>query len=148
MSDYYSQNLLILTGRVGGDPDVKDLQGGGCVASFSLATGTRYKKANGDMVDDTEWTPCVAFGKLAEMISNSKIGKGTVVSVVGKKKTEKYQDKNGIDKSITKCVINTLTFMPGSKGDNNDTGSSAKDYRAATEGSSAGMGDMDDDIPF
>ena len=50
-----SVNKIHLIGRVGQDPEVKTLQSGNKVATFSLATSEKYTKQNGEKVENTDW---------------------------------------------------------------------------------------------
>lgn len=105
-----SINKVILVGRVGKDPEVKQIPSGS-VANFSLATSESYKDKNGEKVETTEWSNCVAFGKLAEIIGQY-VAKGSLLYVEGKLKTDKYT-KDGVDKYSTKIVINEMKMLGG-----------------------------------
>ena len=109
-----SINKVILVGRAGKDPEVKQIPSGS-VANFSIATSESYKDKAGVKQETTEWTNIVAFGKLAEIIEKY-VTKGSLVFVEGKLKTDKFTDKNGIEKYSTKVVINELKLL-GSKGE-------------------------------
>lgn len=106
-----SINKVILVGRVGKDPEVKQITNGS-VANFSIATSESYKDKNGEKVETTEWSNCVAFGKLGEIIGQYVI-KGSLLYVEGKLKTDKYTDKEGIEKYSTKIVVNEMKMLGG-----------------------------------
>ena len=105
-----SINKVILVGRVGKDPEIKSISSGS-VANFSLATSESYKDKNGEKVETTEWSNCVAFGKLGDIIGQY-VTKGSLLYVEGKLKTDKYT-KDGVDKYSTKIVVNEMKMLGG-----------------------------------
>jgi single-strand DNA-binding protein len=100
-----SVNKVILLGRVGRDPEGNDK-----VAKFSLATSERRKDSNGQPVENTEWHNIVCFGKTAENVLNY-VRKGSEVYIEGRLQTDKYADKNGVEKYTTKIIANTIQFL-------------------------------------
>lgn len=127
-----SINKVILVGRVGQNPEVKQIPNGS-VANFSLATSESYKDKNGEKVETTEWSNCVAFGKLGEIIGQYVV-KGSLLYVEGKLKTDKYT-KDGVDKYSTKIVINEMKML-GGKPD------------GATQVAAPVAAPLEDDVPF
>ena len=98
-------NKVILVGRLGKDPESKETKNG-LGARFSVATSESYtSKATGQKVENTEWHNIVVWGKLAE-IAAMYLKKGSMVYLEGKLETQKYQDKTGQDRYITKVVLN------------------------------------------
>ena len=98
-------NKVILVGRLGKDPESKETANG-LGARFSVATSESYtSKATGQKVENTEWHNIVVWGKLAE-IAAMYLKKGSMVYLEGKLETQKYQDKTGQDRYITKVVLN------------------------------------------
>lgn len=81
-------NRLILIGRLGKDAEAKGAEKN--VVSINVATVNYYKKKTGEAVNEVEWTNCLAFGKLGELIL-SQAKKGDLVVVEGKKKTNSYE---------------------------------------------------------
>lgn len=111
-----SVNKVILVGRVGKEPDVKQLQGGSSVANISLATSYSTKdKQTGEWQDETEWHRVVFFGRLAEVIQQY-LHKGSQIYVEGSLRTEKWQDKNGIDRYTTKIIAREMLMLGGGQG--------------------------------
>lgn len=55
-------NIIILTGRLTRDPELKTGQSGKAYARFTLAVERPMQK------DETDFINCVAFGKTAELI--------------------------------------------------------------------------------
>ena len=105
-----SVNKVILVGRIGRDPEVRHTQSGQVVASFSVATDESYKGKDGQKVEATEWHNVTAWGKTAEFIG-AYMGKGRLVYVEGKLKTEKYTDQQGVEKYTTKIVADRVQAM-------------------------------------
>lgn len=105
-----SVNKVILVGRIGRDPEVRHTQSGQPVASLSVATDESYKDKQGNKVEATEWHNVTAWGKTAEFIG-AYLGKGRLVYVDGKLKTEKYTDQNGVEKYTTKIVADRVQAL-------------------------------------
>lgn len=85
-----SLNKVQLIGRTGKDPEVRHLDSGVTVASFSLATSENYTNKQGEKVEQTEWHNIVAWGKLAEIIEKW-VTKGQLLYIEGKLKTRKWE---------------------------------------------------------
>ena len=62
------RNKVQLIGRLGQEPEIITLDSGKKLAKFSIATNEKYKKANGEIVNDTQWHNLVAWNKTAEII--------------------------------------------------------------------------------
>lgn len=104
-------NKVILIGYLGRDPECRVTESGLAVANFSMATSDAYKDKNtGEWIENTEWSRIVAWRHLAERVQ-SMCQKGTLVYVEGKKKTEKWQDKEGNDRYSTDIVANVLRVL-------------------------------------
>lgn len=105
-------NKVILLGNVGKDPDVRYLDTGIAVASFSLATSERaYTLANGTHVPErTEWHNLVLWRGLAE-IAEKYVRKGDKLYVEGKIKTRSYDDQNGIKRYITEIFVDQMEML-------------------------------------
>ena len=95
-------NKVLLIGNLGRDPEQKFLQNGGSVCTFSLGTNESYTK-DGEQKERTEWHNVVFFGKLAE-IAGEYLSKGSNIYVEGSLKTEKWEDRDGNKKQITKVI--------------------------------------------
>lgn len=62
-------NKTMIIGRLTRDPEVRTTTTGQNVASFSVATGLKWKDANGVMQEKTEFHNVVAWRKLADICS-------------------------------------------------------------------------------
>jgi len=105
-------NIVILHGRVGRDPEVRH-NDKVTVAKFTMAVDDGF----GDK-KHTEWVSCVCFNKTAE-IAEKYVHKGDPLNVTGRLHTNKWQDKEGNDKYRTEVIINSLTLL-GKKSDGLD----------------------------
>lgn len=109
-------NSYTCMGTVGADATVNHLDGGNCVANFSIAINDSYMPKNGtERVQTTEWVKVEAWGKLAEFIE--KFGKkGTSFLITGRLKTDNYtKDINGQETTFysTKVVADKILFTEG-----------------------------------
>lgn len=138
-----SINHVILLGRVGRDPDVRHMANGDTVANFSLATSESFKNKAGEYEDSTEWHNISCFRKTAEVVAQY-VMKGREVSVTGKIRTRKWQDKNGEDRYTTEIVADHIRLGKKPNGE----ADSASD-RAECAPKTPAIADFpDDDIPF
>lgn len=132
-------NQCCFIGRLGKDVDTRYIPSGEPVSSFSLAVGSTWKDKQGAKQESTEWVSVTAFGKLAEICSQY-LTKGSQVFVSGRMKTDKYTDKNGVEKYSTKIIADRMQML-GGKGE-----SAAK--QSADKQEAGGFNDLDDDILF
>jgi single-strand DNA-binding protein len=136
-------NKAILVGNLGKDPEIKALDSGVKVATFSIATTETYKDREGKRVDSTEWHNIVLWRGLAE-IAEKYLKKGNSVYVEGRIKTRSWDDKDGNKRYTTEIVGDNLTMLGGKPGQGNsgDPGPAVVNEPA---GPSAAP---DDDLPF
>ncbi len=105
-----SFNKVILIGNVGKDPEVRHLETGAAVASFTLATTERYKNKNGELQDQTEWHNIVCWRNLAEL-SEKYIKKGAQIFVEGKIRTRSWSDQTGAKRYTTEIVADNIRLL-------------------------------------
>ncbi len=110
-----SFNKVLLIGNTGRDPEVRHLESGIAVATFTLATTERYKDRNGVMQDQTEWHNIVCWRNLAEL-SEKYISKGTQIFVEGKIRTRSWTDQTGQKRFTTEIVADNIRLL-GKRGD-------------------------------
>ncbi|WP_020528504.1 single-stranded DNA-binding protein [Flexithrix dorotheae] len=141
-------NRVILVGNLGKDPEVRDLESGAKVATFSLATSESYKDRNsGERITQTEWHNIVVWRGLAD-VAEKYLKKGSQIYLEGKLKTRSWQDKDGNNRYTTEVVADNFIMMgrsPEGAGPSNDPGPS-EPPSAETQNSDAGT-DIDD-LPF
>lgn len=140
-------NKVILLGRLGADPEVRGGASGVAIVNIVLATNDNYKDKNtGQNIENTEWHRVTFFGKPAETITKYSV-KGDLLYVEGKIKTDKYKDKDGIEKYATKVIGSQFQFVGGgSKKDNEDPNAYAKAKGKDVANNLDNF--SDDDIPF
>ena len=107
-----SVNKVILIGNVGKDPDVRYLDSGVAVATFSLATTERgYTLQNGTQVPDrTEWHNIVLWRGLAQT-AEKYVHKGDRLYIEGKIKSRSYDDQNGIKRTIVEIFADNMEML-------------------------------------
>ena len=130
-----SVNKVILIGCVGKDPEVRYSQKGMAVANFSVATN---KKKGNEQV--TQWHQVVAFNKLGEIVSNY-VKKGSRVYIEGSIDYSEYTTKDGIKKTATKIIADSMQFWD----DKPKSSAPKQSYQKQKSGSDT---PFDDDIPF
>lgn len=139
-----SVNKVILVGNLGRDPEIRYLPSGDPVANIAIATSSKYKGKDGNMVEETEWHRVTFFGKLAEIVGQY-LKKGRPVYVEGAIKTRKYTDKDGVEKYATDIIAREMQMLGGGEGQQSPAARPAAKQPAAA---GSGFDDMDDDIPF
>ena len=110
-----SVNKVILVGNLGRDPEIRYLPSGDPVANITIATSSKYKGKDGNMVEETEWHRITFFGRLAEIVGQY-LKKGRSVYVEGRLKTRKYTDKDGVEKYGTDIVAHEMQMLGGREG--------------------------------
>ena len=154
-----SVNKVILLGNLGRDPEIRSMQSGKKMASFSIATSKRWKDRNTqEQKENTSWHNIVVFNEGLVDVIEKYIKKGSKIYVEGELSTRKYQDKDGNDKYTTEVVLqgynSTLTML-----DSRNTGSvsieeapnnSSLDSKLedTLDSQVSDSQDLDDDIPF
>ncbi len=105
-------NKVILVGNLGKDPEVRHLENGTPVCSFSLATSETYKDRNtGERKTNTEWHNIVLWRGLAE-VAEKYLHKGDQVYIEGKLVTRSWE-KDNITRYTTEIVGNNMTMLGG-----------------------------------
>lgn len=108
-------NKVILIGNLGRDPEVRHLESGASVASFSIATTESYKDRNtGERRDVTEWHNIVLWRGLAD-IAEKYLKKGSTVYIEGKLRTRSWE-KDGVTRYTTEVVGDNMTMLGGNPG--------------------------------
>jgi single-strand DNA-binding protein len=108
-------NKVILVGTLGKDPEVRYSQAGAAMTSVSVATNESWKDKNGEKQERTEWHRVKFFGRLAE-IAGEYLKKGGQVYIEGSLRTEKYTDKQGVEKYSTDIIANEMQMLGGMPG--------------------------------
>ncbi len=107
------RNKVQLIGNLGQAPEIKNLDNGSKLATFSMATSESYTNKQGEKVTDTQWHNIVCWGKTADIVERF-VEKGKQVGVEGKLTTRAWEDKDGNKRYTTEVVCNELLLL-GSK---------------------------------
>jgi single-strand DNA-binding protein len=134
----------MLIGNVGKDPELKSLETGNKVVTFSMATSEVYKDKHGEKQEKTEWHNIVMWGNRAEIL-DKYVKKGSKLYVEGKITTRKWKDKEGNDRYSTEVVAMDFRFLQ--TGDivkkNNPNDGQSKPSKSHSQPMP-----QDDDLPF
>ena len=160
-----SINRVTLIGNLGRDPEMRYLPSGEAVASFSVATTEQWKDKSGGKQERTDWHRIEFIGRTAE-VCGEYLKKGAPVYIEGRIQYDKWTDKEGVEKTLTKIRGDRMQMLGGRTGggssdapyDDHEKGGSTprSTGQPMGSGSAAGTGapkkakldDFDDDIPF
>jgi single-strand DNA-binding protein len=159
-------NKVILVGNLGADPETRYTASGSAITTIRIATSEAWKdKQTGEQQERTEWHRVKFFGRLAE-IAGEYLKKGRQVYVEGSLRTDKYTDKEGIERYTTDIIANEMQMLGGAGEGGGLRGGEGGGYRQrpqqasrASGGSTGGRAESapppqdnggfeDDDIPF
>ncbi|NJH82508.1 single-stranded DNA-binding protein [Staphylococcus hyicus] len=129
-------NSVILTGRITKDLELKPA-GQTQVTNFSMAVDNPFKK------DDASFFDIVAFGKTAELLNNY-CGKGSKVLIEGNLKQDRFQDKEGNNRSVVRVIANRVEFLDSKSQFNNQP----KQQLEQAQDNPFDNSDLDDGLPF
>ena len=149
-----SLNKVLLIGRLGADPEIKQMVNGKSVARLSLATSNTWKDKNtGEKKEKTEWHRIVIFNEGLVKVVQQYVKKGAQVYIEGQLTTRKWRDeKAGVDKYSTEIVLQGFNSSFKSLSSKNNQIESIQD--SSTEKNSLPNdenippSDLDDEIPF
>jgi single-strand DNA-binding protein len=134
-------NKVIIVGNLGADPETRYTGSGTAITSLRIATSEAWTdKQSGEKQERTEWHRVKLFGKLAE-IAGEYLKKGRQVYIEGSLRTDKYTDKDGIERFSTDIVANEMQMLggnPGSEGGGGGGGGGG--YRDRPQQSRGGAG--------
>lgn len=108
-------NKVILLGRLGAEPEIRQTSSGAEVCNFSLATSEKWKDKDGIEQEKTEWHRIVVFGKLAEICAKY-LAKGKQAYIEGRIQTRSWE-KDGHKNYTTEVIAVSVQFL-GSSGSN------------------------------
>ena len=149
-----SLNKVLLIGRLGADPEIKQMVNGKSVARLSLATSQSWKdKSSGERKEKTEWHRIVIFNEGLVSIVQQYLKKGANIYVEGALTTRKWKDEaSGQDKYSTEVVLqgfnSSLTMLDGKSKNENSNLVSENKSSLPNDDSQALNNDLDDEIPF
>ena len=150
-----SLNKVLLIGRLGADPEIKQMVNGKNVARLSLATSQTWKDKNtGEKKEKTEWHRIVVFNEGLVNVVQQYLKKGAQIYVEGQLSTRKWKDEqSGQDKYSTEVLIqgynSSLTMLGGGSGGIQNDNTSQAISKNSDDKSQVQQNDLDDDeIPF
>jgi single-strand DNA-binding protein len=146
-----SLNKVLLIGRLGADPEIKQMVNGKSVARFSIATSQTWKdKSSGEKKEKTEWHRIVVFNEGLVNVVQQYLKKGAQIYVEGQLSTRKWKDeKSGQEKYSTDIIIqgynSSLTMLGAGGSSSNEINQKNTNNE---DSSIAPQDDLDDEIPF
>ncbi len=154
-----SVNKAILLGNLGRDPDIRSMQSGAKMASFSIATSKRWKdRSTQEQKEKTSWHNIVVFGDGLVDIVEKYVRKGSKVYIEGELQTRKWQDKEGNDRYTTEVILQgyncNLTLLDSRNNsqissENSDNANQSKSIGDDSFSSqNTDSEDLEEDIPF
>jgi single-strand DNA-binding protein len=149
-----SVNKVILIGRLGADPEIKQMVNGKSVARLSIATGQSWKdKSTGERKEKTEWHRVVIFNEGLVNVVQQYLKKGANVYIEGALTTRKWKDESsGQDKYSTEVVLqgynSSLTMLDGKSKNESSNLVSENKSSLPNDDIQTTNNDLDDEIPF
>ena len=112
-----SVNKAILIGRLGRDPEVRQMPNGEAVCNFSIATSETWKDQHGQKQERTEWHNITLYRRMAE-VAGQYLKKGSLVYIEGRIQSRKYTGKDGIERTAYEIIGSEMKMLGGG----NDSG--------------------------
>lgn len=136
-------NRVIIAGNLTRDPELRYTVNKKAYARFGVAINSRWRNANGEMQESTEYVNVVAWGNNAENCGKY-LKKGSPILIEGRIHTSSFDAKDGSGKRYsTEVWVDSLTML-GSR----EQGSSGGGYSAPSTPSSMGGGYTPTDEDF
>jgi len=131
-------NKVILVGNLGADPETRYTQSGSAITTLKVATSEQWKdKTTNEKQERTEWHRVKLFGKLGE-IAGEYLKKGQQVYIEGSIRTDKYTDKEGVERYATDIIANEMQMLGSRGGAGGDREGGGSSERAGGAGYSRG----------
>jgi len=149
-----SLNKVLLIGRLGNDPEIKQMSNGKNVARLSVATSETWKDKNsGERKEKTEWHRVVIFNEGLVGVVQQYLKKGSQVYIEGQIQTTKYTDNNGQEKYSTQIILqgynSTLTMLGSSNSSGKiEDNSINQDSSSLPSDNNISSNELDDEVPF
>lgn len=151
-------NKVILVGNLGRDPETRYTPEGTAISNLAVATSESWKdKHSGEMQERTEWHRVVMYGRLAE-IASEYLKKGSKLYIEGKLRTNKWQDKAGVERYTTEIIGSEMQMLDAKGVSGGGSAAYASSTQVAQTSTASRPQEMpeyngsndsfDDDIPF
>lgn len=136
-------NVVILSGRLTSDPELKTTPSGVYVCSFTIAVEKKYKQGEDRQAD---FINIVAWRHTAEFIAKY-FQKGSMIGIEGSAQTRKYQDKDGNNRTAFEVVASNVHFMESKRAEASSVSEAPTAYSNASDIDFEQV-ELDDDLPF
>ena len=156
-----SVNKVILLGNLGRDPEIRSMQSGSKMATFSIATSKRWKDKNTqEQKESTSWHNIVVFNEGLVDVIEKYVKKGSKIYLEGELQTRKWQDQEGNDRYTTEVILQgyncNLTLLDSSRNNvsSNNIDEQPKNIKQdnisenSLDDKNIDSSELDDDIPF
>ena len=107
-----SLNKVLLLGNLGRDPEVRYTASGKAVATFTLATSSKWRDQDGNDQERTEWHRIVAWGRLGE-VCGEYLSKGKQVFIEGRIQSRDWEDQDGNRRTTLEIIANDMIMLGG-----------------------------------
>ena len=105
-------NVVVLSGNLGQDPELRFTPKGAQVANFSIASNRVWTdRETNEKRQETSWVRCEAWGRLGET-ANNYLKKGSHVVIQGRLRQDRWEDTQGQQRSMLKVVVTGLELPP------------------------------------
>lgn len=102
-------NRVQLIGRLGRDPETRYTTTGKNYCTFSVAVSRRWKSAQGESKEATDWFNIETWGRLAE-ICQQYLAKGRLVFIEGRLQTDRLE-QDGVTRYYTKVITSQMQIL-------------------------------------
>ena len=149
-----SLNKVLLIGRLGADPEIKQMVNGKSVARLSLATSNTWKDKNtGEKKEKTEWHRIVIFNEGLINVVKQYVKKGAQVYIEGQLTTRKWRDeKSGLDRYSTEVILqgfnSTFKILSGKNNQAPSLENDSENKSSLPSDETIPTNELDDEIPF
>ena len=149
-----SLNKVLLIGRLGADPEIKQMVNGKSVARLSLATSNTWKDKNtGEKKEKTEWHRVVIFNEGLINVVQQYVKKGAQVYIEGQLTTRKWTDeKSGTEKYSTEVVLqgfnSSFKILSSKNSQIENIPENKTEKSSLPNDENVPSNDLDDEIPF
>lgn len=140
-------NLVVLTGRLTADPELKTTSSGVSVTSFSIAVQRSYRSGEEPI---TDFIRIVAWRNTADFVCKY-FKKGNMIGIEGSIQTRRFQDTDGVNRTAFEVVVNNVQFVESKKSNTDvsvNTNDPLPDLSQRLENAGFTQSDDEDDLPF
>lgn len=131
-------NKVIIVGNLGADPETRYTGNGTAITSIRIATSENWTdKQSGEKQERTEWHRVKLFGRLAE-IAGEYLKKGRQVYIEGSLRTDKYTDKDGVERFSTDIIAAEMQMLGGGTEGGGAAGSGGGNFQRSQGGGGGG----------